>query len=239
MRVGIAIPVHNGLPYIETLLTTIKAQTYPCAAYIVDDASDDGTYEFLADRPSWYRWLSKHDPRCGWPRTLNDAAEMAIADGCDAVMVMNADDWLRLDAVEQLLRALQSADAAVPYCQQVGGVNVVQASAAHVSMADFIDHTPLVAHTLVRSPVWNALGGYDLAVNLPGLDAGYNEWDFWVRFHKAGYLHQVVTEPVVYYRMHSGQLHIATTGRHAEAVGLIHARHPELPKIIAERGQES
>lgn len=229
MRVGVALPARNVAPFIETCLTSINAQTQPCAAYIVDDASDDGTFEFLRDRPTWWRALARHEGRQGWPASLNHAADLAIRDGCDAVMVMNADDWLRLDAVEQLVRLLQRCDAAVPYAQQVGGANVVQASADHVTPEAFVDHTPLVAFTLVRSDAWGALGGYHLDVNLPGLLAGYNEWDWWIRFHQAGYLHGVVTDPVVYYRMHDAQLHRDTTAHHEQAVALLRAKHPGLP----------
>lgn len=229
MKVGLALPARNVLPYIETCLTSINAQTWPCAAYIVDDASDDGTWEFLRDRPTWWRRLARHDERQGWPASLNEAAALAIADGCDAIMVMNADDWLRLDAIEQLARILQRCDAAVPYCQQVGGANVVQASADHVTPESFVEHTPLVAHALVRVPVWAALGGYHTDVNLPGLLAGYNEWDFWVRFHQAGHLHAVAADPLVYYRMHDAQLHRDTTAHHDQAVALLRAKHPDLP----------
>lgn len=238
MKVGIAIPARNVRPYIETCLTTINAQTHPCSAYIVDDASDDGTHEFLADRPDWYRTLARNEECNGWPASLNYAAHLAIKDGCDAVMVMNADDFLRLDCIEKLLRRMHTADAVVPYCQQLGGENVVQASAEAVTLADFTDHTPLVAHALVHTSVWKELGGYDLAVNLPGLNAGYNEWDFWARFHRAGFRHQVVAEPLVYYRMHDAQLHRQTTARHDEAVELLYARHPELAQLAAERTEK-
>lgn len=235
MKIGIAIPARNVLPYIETCLTSIRAQTYPCAAYIVDDASDDGTTQFLADRPTWWRSLTRHHTTAGWPQSLNEAARAAIDDGCDAIMVMNADDWLRLDCIEQCARHLQHVDAVVPYCQQIGGENVVQASAAHVTLADFTDHTPLVAFSLIRTPVWTILGGYHTDVNLPGMTAGYNEWDFWLRFHKAEFTHTVVTDPVVYYRMHDTQLHRATTARHGEAVALLYAKHPELRALHEER----
>lgn len=229
MRVGVALPARNVLPYIETCLTSINAQTWPCAAYIVDDASSDGTWEFLKARPTWWRALTRHEERQGWPAALNAAAAAALADGCDAVMVMNADDWLRLDCVEQLVRTLQRCDAAVPYAQQVGGANVVQASAGHVTPESFVDHTPLVAFALVRADVWRSLGGYHLDVDLPGLAAGYNEWDFWIRFNQAGYLHGVATDPLVYYRMHDEQLHRDTTAHHEQAVALLRAKHPDLP----------
>lgn len=238
MRVGIAIPTRNALPWIETCLTTVNAQTHACAAYIVDDGSTDGTYEFLRDRPSWWRSLHRNPEATGWPQALNQAAASAIDDGCDAVFVMNADDFLRLDCIERCARVMQRCDAAVPYTQQIGGENVVQASAGHVTLADFVDHTPLVAFTLVRAAVWQGLGGYDPAVNLPGLKAGYNEWDWWVRFHLAGRLHLVDPEPTVYYRVHDGQLSHRTTGRHDLARRMVIDRHPGLADLARQRDQQ-
>jgi glycosyltransferase involved in cell wall biosynthesis len=229
MKVGIALPVRNALPYVETALTTIHAQTYPASVYICEDASDDGTTRFLRDRPTWYRKMARHGGEpLGWPRSLNDAALLAIEDGCDAVFVMNADDFLRLDCIEKCVRALQRADAVVPWTQQVGGENVVQASAETLGAHNLRDSTPLVAFTLVRSKVWQDLGGYAEDVNLPGLNAGYNEWDFWIRFNKFRYQHELVREPVVYYRVHEAQLSRFTTERHAEAKGLLAAKHPYL-----------
>lgn len=235
MKVGVIIPVRDQQRWIETCLTTVRAQTYPCAAYVVDDASTDGLADFLEHRPSWWRRLAVHDEPQGWPVTLNHAARLAIDDGMDALLVTNGDDFLRLDAVEQCVRALQTCDAVVPYTQQVGGADVVQASECPFGLESFIDHSPAVVFGLIRAAVWEHLGGYATDVNLPGLAAGYNELDFWLRFWKAGYQHQVVTDPVVYYRMHPGQLWETTTSRHAEAMAAIYAKHPDLAAAAAER----
>lgn len=236
MKVGVLIPARNVLPYIETCLTTVRAQTYPCAAYIVDDSSTDGTHGFLRDRPTWYRRLladAGQEPM-GWPAALNWAGQAAIEDGCDAVFTMNSDDFLRLDCIEQCVRALQGADAVVPYTQQIGGENVVQASADYVTLRSFATHTPMVAFSLMRASVWSELGGYHSDVNLPGALSGYNEWDFWIRFHKAGFMHTVVKEPVVYYRMHPDQLHREMTARHQEAISMIYRKHPDVARFIHE-----
>ena len=239
MRIGVALPARDVAPYIETCLTSIAAQTTPCSVYVVDDASQDGTTTWVTHRPSLWRRLHVNDTPVGWPIALNMAAAMAVDDGCDAIMVMNADDWLRLDCIEKLARALVSCDAAVPWTQQIGGENVVQASAAHVNLGDFTDHTPLVAFALVRAEVWKAVGPYDAAMNIPGLNAGYNEWEWWVRFHKAGFLHWCVEEPIVYYRVHPGQLSHRTTARHTLARQLIFRKHPDLAALAAEQQRQA
>lgn len=230
MKIGIALPARNVIPYIETCLTTINAQTHPCAAYIVDDASDDGTYQFLRDRPQWYRRLARNDVRQGWPATLNAAAQLAIADGCDALFTANADDFFRLDCIEQCVRALTRHDWVVTHAQQVGGENVVQASRSNATLDDFAVWPPVVNYALIRAEVWQAVGGYSSDVTVPGSYGAAEDWEFWIKVLKAGYTdYGVVTDPTYYYRMRPGQLHEQRAGIHDQTVALIRAKHPDLP----------
>jgi GT2 family glycosyltransferase len=232
--------VRNALCTVETCLTTIRDQlgvTELKGAYIVDDASTDGTSEFLADRPDWYARMERLPERRGWPAALNRAAELAIGDGCTSLMVANADDFLRLDCIYRCYRALDRGGVkmVVPLVQQIGGENVVQRSLDGATLGDFRDHTPIVAFAMIRAEAWAHLGGYATDVNLPPDEngapmAGHNEMDFYIRFLKAGYTYSVLTElgPLVYYRMHEGQLHRSIVRRHAEALRLIHRKHPEV-----------
>lgn len=230
MKVGVIIPARNVLPYIETCLTTINAQTYPCSAYIVDDASDDGTYEFLRDRPSWYRALSRNEERQGWPISLNRAAQMAINDGCRAVFSMNSDDFLRLDCIDRCVRLLAEHDWVVANAQQVGGENVVQANKADAVLADFAVWPPLTNYALIPASVWDKVGGYSTDVTVPGTFGSAEDWDFWIKVFKAGYTdYGVVTDPTYYYRMRPGQLHEGRAAIHEQTVNLIRAKHPDLP----------
>lgn len=236
MRVGVAVPCRNALRYVETLLTTVNAQTYPCAAYIVDDCSDDDTFEFLADRPGWWRHLARNDQRLGWPGTLNRAAQLALADGCDAVFVAAADDFLRLDCVEQCVRALARHDWVVPYSQQVGAENVVQASQEHISLADFAVWPPLTDKAMFRRHVWEAVGGYSLDVMVPGSWGAAEDWEFWIKVWKAGFTDfAVIKEPVYYYRMHPEQLGLQRAAIHEQTIALIRAKHPDVWALHEER----
>lgn len=232
-----ALPAHNVLAYIETMLATVNAQTYPCGAYIFDDASDDGLGEFLAVRPTWYRAYDRGARRAGWAVTLNRAVSMALADGCDAVLVGASDDFLRLDCVEQMVRLLHRVDFVLPYAQQIGGENVVQVSAPHVLLADMYVHPPMVNYGLYRADVWRAAGGYATDVTLPGSWGFKEDWDFHIRLLKAGYRHAVVAEPVYYYRMRPGQLHEDGVDRLDEARALIMAKHPGVEAAYRERMQ--
>lgn len=229
MRVGVAVPARNALRTIEALLTTINAQTYPCAAYIYDDASDDGLARFLADRPTWYRRVVHGHTRVGWPGAVNGAVVAALADGCDAVFIAAADDLMRLDCIEKCVRALQNHDWVVPYSQQVGAENVVQVSSPHATLADFAVWPPFTDKALFRAEVWQAVGGYSTDIALPGSWGCKEDWEFWIKVFKAGFTdYAVVTEPVYYYVMHPGQLHREDLDRTDQAVALIRAKHPDV-----------
>lgn len=229
MKVGIAIPAHNVRPYLETCLTTIRAQTYPAAAYIVDDASTDGTHQFLADRPAWWRALDRNKRRLGWPATLNRAADLAIRDGCDAIFTANADDFLRLDCIEQCVQLLADHDWVVTNAQQVGGENVVQANAERATLADFRVWPPITNYALIPSRIWNEVGGYSADVTVPGSFGSAEDWEFWIKVLKAGHTNYgVVGAPTYYYRMRAGQLHEHRAGIHEQTVALIRAKHPDV-----------
>lgn len=227
MKVGIAIPAFNCRKYIEMCLTTLNAQTYPVSIYIVDDASNDGLYEFLTNRPSWYTKLDQNTERCGWPYTLNKAAQLAIHDGCDAIFTMNADDFLRIDCIEKCVAALQDHDWCVVYAQQVGGENVVQISSEGATLDDFRDYPPLVNYALIPSHIWNEVGGYPTDASLPN-SWGYKEdYAFWIKIFKAGHInYAVIKEPVYYYVMHPNQLH---------EEGLNNDRMAEARRLIMEK----
>lgn len=221
-KVGVCIPAHNAKKYIEMCLTSLKAQTYPVSIYIVDDASDDGLYGFLSDRPEWYTEIYANSHREGWPISLNRAVIAALDDGCDAVFLMNADDFLRLDCIEKAVEAIQHHDWVVCNAQQVGGENVVQACKLNATLEDFKGYPPITNYMLIPSGIWQEVGGYPTDVTMPG-NWGYKEdWAFDIELFQHGYTnYAVVEEPVYYYVMHEDQLHEPGELRHAEAKKLI------------------
>lgn len=226
-KIGIVVPVYNALPHIERCLTTLDAQTYPVQVYVVDDASDDGTLQFLIDRPHLYTKLEHTVERSGWPKTLNQAASAAMLDGCDAIFTMNADDFLRLDCIAECVNKLaEGYDWVVCNAQQIGGENVVQVAREGATLEDLKDSAPLTNYALIPMSVWSAVGGYPTDVSLPG-SWGYKEDHAFVISTLIAGLgnYGVVNEPVYYYVMHEGQLHESGVPRHEEAMELIRRKY--------------
>lgn len=229
-RIGVIIPARNVLKYIETGITSIHRQMQPCNLYICDDDSDDGTFEFLHERPTWWNGLAKNLNRRGWPATLNEAGALAVADGCDYLFIMNADDFLRLDCIklcwEQMVRG--GFDAVTVWTQQLGAENVKQTPLVDfpITLEKLTGRwCPIPNQALVKAEHWVNVGGYSLDVTPSGCWGYTEDWDFWIKWVKAGYTIGIVEEPAYYYLMHPGQLHEDGVGRHEEARNLTLGKH--------------
>lgn len=235
IKVGVALPIYNAINYIEQCLYSLVDQTYPVTIYMVDDASTDSrngytVHDFLSSRlNNWLKGhvLERNEENLGWPKTLNKAAKLAIDDGCDVIFNMNADDWLRIDAIAKMINALKNnCDWVNCYGQQVGGPNVIMESKENLNIQDFMEATPLTSWGLIRSEAWQDVGGYSEDVYIDdSIKAGYEDWEFWLKMYKAGKSHVVVKEPLYFYRMHPDQLHIKTTGQHELARQKILNKH--------------
>src|SRR5690606_32349764 len=170
-------------------------------AYVALDGCTDYTEGRLREHPFWYRRLEVLPERRGWPSALNAAAAAAIADGCDVVVTLDADNYLRDDAIALMVHKIaQGADWVVAHSQQVGGENSLQTPLKKrfpLKLEDFGGpHCPVMAFAMFRKDVWTTLGGYDTAASLPD-SYGYNEdWDFYIRALKSGFTHSaLVPEP--------------------------------------------
>lgn len=229
MKVGVAIPAYNAVKWIENGLRSCWAQTYPCSVYIADDASDDGMSEFLQDRPTWYRRYLRYDTRAGWPMNTNRAVNMAFEDGCDVVQFLSADDFLRLDCIDQQVRGIQRADFSVPYVQMVGDENIVQASREALTLADVADWPHMVDKIMIRREAWEKVGGYSSDVTIPEAPYGAAEdWDFVIKLLKAGLTYTVVKDPIYYYLMHPGQLWRGRNQVHQLTMEPLRRKYPEV-----------
>lgn len=233
MKVGVIIPARNALPYLEEMLTSIQAQTHTAHAYIAEDRSDDGTWEWLTKNRDLWTGLRRNRSRRGWAGSLNAAAATALADGCGAIFTASADDRLHPECIARCVGALAAdggRDFVVPHAQQFGEADHVQASLPDAGLGDFVNWPPLIDKALIRSHVWQYLGGYSPKATPPGTYGTAEDWDWWIRAWKAGFTrYAVVEKPLYFVRVHPGQLSDARSEHHAATVDLLRALHPDLP----------
>lgn len=233
MKIGVIIPARNALPYLEEMLASIQAQTRPAHAYIAEDRSTDGTHEWLRDHPGIYAGMRRNRKRLGWAGSLNAAAALALDDGCDALFTASADDRLHPECIARcaaVLGADGGRDFVVPWAQQFGEADHVQASLPDAGLDDLVRWPPLIDKALIRREVWEALGGYSPKATPPGTFGTAEDWDWWIRVWKAGFTrYSVVESPLYFVRVHPGQLSDSRGQHHAATVDLLARLHPDLP----------
>lgn len=233
MKIGVIIPARNALPYLEEMLTSVQAQTHPAHAYIAEDRSTDGTWEWLKEHPDLYAGMRRNRRRLGWAGSLNAAAMLALDDGCDAVFTASADDRLHPECVARCVAVLGAdggRDFVVPYAQQFGEADHVQASLPDAGLDDLVRWPPLIDKALIRREVWEQVGGYSPKATPPGTYGTAEDWDWWIRVWKAGLTRYAVVErPLYFVRVHPGQLSDSRGEWHAATVDLLRKLHPDLP----------
>ncbi|MFF7130411.1 glycosyltransferase [Streptomyces sp. NPDC008240] len=232
MKVGIVIPARNALPYLATMLGTIRRQTHPVHTYIVEDRGDDGTYDWLKQNPDCWSGLGRNRVRKGWAGSLNGAAQLALDDGCDAIFTASADDKLHPECIARCVAALNGdggKDFVVPYAQQFGEADHVQASLPDCGLDDLVVWPPLIDKALIRRETWETVGGYSPKATLPGSYGSAEDWEWWIRVWKAGLTrYAVVEQPLYFVRVHPGQLSHERGDWHAATVDLFRRLHPDL-----------
>lgn len=233
MKVGVIIPTRNARPWIGEMLESVQAQTHAAHAYIAEDRSDDGTHEWLREHPELWAGLRRNRVRKGWAGSLNAAAALALADGCDALFTASADDRLHPDCIARCVAVLGAdggRDFVVPYAQQFGEADHVQASLPDCGLDDLVVWPPLVDKALIPRATWEAVGGYSPLATLPGSYGSAEDWEFWIRVWKAGLTRYTVIEtPLYFVRVHPDQLSHDRGEWHAASVDLFRKLHPDLP----------
>ncbi len=181
MRVGIVTPARNAAPWIAAAIHSVIAQAHAdWRMVVVDDGSTDATSAMAADVPD-PRLTLLRQPNAGVSAARNRGLA-ALDPTADAVLFLDADDWLAPDALARLVAALHAAPQAV-------------AAAGPCAIADRMLRPPagdLVEPLLRRNRFANA--GHLLIRRAAALEAGpfcpglaYGEdWDYLIRLALRG-----------------------------------------------------
>ena len=208
--ISILTPAHDVARFIGQAVDSVLAQGFPdWEMLVVDDGSRDGTAEQVTAR---------RDPRLRLLRQANQGVSaarsraMAEARG-DAVLFLDADDWLAPDALERLSAALATLPQAVG---AHGGYSVMAEDAGpeDAPIRRLVGPFPsgdLLERLLVRNLFVN--GGHLLLRRDALLRAGpflshlrYGEdWEYWIRLALQGPFAAVEgSEPLLYVRERTG-----------------------------------
>jgi GT2 family glycosyltransferase len=212
MDLSILISLGNGLDITRPCLESLEATLHrvSCEVILIDDATTDGTCEFLQSLPTpRYRCVRHARPR-GRAGSIDEAAKLARA---PALCLLRPETVLMpgwLPPMLRLLRRLVDVGCVgnvqrEPYSGLIDHIGVSFDHAGfpvHAGRNDFSpprqDHArwPAVSGAcyLVRQFVFTSLGGLD-----EDLRDGLEDIDFCLRAAEAGYRHYVANRSVIYH----------------------------------------
>lgn len=208
--VSLIMPAHNVAGFVGTAVDSVLAQSLrDWELFVVDDGSADGTDKVVAARP---------DPRIRLVRQSNAGVSAARNRGLSeargaAVLFLDADDWLAVDALARLHAALQAAPRAVA---AYGAYAFMAEHAGPDSHPLRVKAGPFPAGDILECLVVQNLfanGGHLLArrraVQAAGLFARHirygEDWEYWVRLALQGPFTVVPGEqPLLYVRERMG-----------------------------------
>ncbi|MGH7156121.1 MAG: glycosyltransferase family 2 protein, partial [Acetobacteraceae bacterium] len=204
MRIGIVIPAFNAAGWIETCLHALVAQAHAgWVAVLVDDGSTDATGA-IAGAIADPRVLITRQANAGVSAARNRG--LAMLPATDALLFLDADDWLAPDALERLASALAAAPHAIAAS---GACGFVAEGAGPGTRPRRVKRPPpgdLLMPLLERNLFAN--GGQVLirreAADLAGhfrTDLSFGEdWEYWTRIAAFGPFTAAPGSPVLFVR---------------------------------------
>ena len=101
-RVFVIIVTYKGHRWYDRCFTSLRESTAPIQTIVIDNASNDGTVEYIKERfPEIILIESKEN--LGFGRANNMGIRYALDHGCDYVFLLNQDAWIEPDTLEKLM----------------------------------------------------------------------------------------------------------------------------------------
>ena len=219
--VSVVIPCFNPGEWLLDAVASARAQTHSrIEIVLVDDGTDQAEARQHLRSAATKADLVVEQANLGLPAARN--AGMRAARG-QFVLPLDADDLLEPDYVAACAAAMVP-DAAFVYtdCRVFGERHYVE-TLPEYNLYRLLDRNFLTYASLIRKRDWELAGGYDDSMRL-----GYEDWEFWLRLGAANRFGRRVPRPLFRYRKRKGSLYDVALAHHAEIVGYIEARHPEL-----------
>ena len=92
-KVYVIIVTYKGMQWYDRCLTSLRASTIPVQTIVVDNASNDGSVEYIRENyPEII--LIESEENLGFGKGNNLALRYAYEHGCDYVFLLNQDAWL-------------------------------------------------------------------------------------------------------------------------------------------------
>jgi len=201
-KVSIVIPTFNRARYLRRAIESCLNQTYGnLEILIVDDGSEDETSEVVRnfaardERIKYYRF----EKNVGLPVALNRGWELVTGD----YLTMSGDDnYFHINAIEKMVRFLESQRADFVYCDYYRFEESEQCRLRRMKLPDRPNLricNSIGPCFLFSRRAYSVIGELDSSTFLA------EDYDYWIRFSSRYTLHHL-SEPLYFYREHKGSL---------------------------------
>ena len=233
--------VRNGMPFIEETVASVRAQDYKTFRHcVVDDASSDGTLNFLRLEENSDLVVVRSEP-IGRGKALNLGG---ISCQADLLAILDADDVASPCWLAAMVAIMESnPDIAVLSCSGMLDKNGMDIQAnggirAYKLLPEMFLYRNPVHHsgTLIRMQVLRESGGYD-----ESRDCLF-DYELWVRLLKQGKQIWRIDNGFIYKRIHPGQhferrnrIHYLLAGyriRRSVSFDLLGGRKAVIPAVL-------
>jgi glycosyltransferase involved in cell wall biosynthesis len=204
MHIGVVTPAYNAERWVGKAIASVTSQSHDdWTMVVVDDGSRDATAEVVGEIT---------DPRIRLVRQANAGVSAArnrgmqemLHAGVDALIFLDADDWLEPNALARLVQALETSPDAVA---AVGPFVLVDTGFGHAPPSgDLLERLLQVCFfgtgsTLVRRAAMEAAGGFRDELTFG------EDWEFLVRLALRGPFVAVPEKvPVLFIQAHPSGL---------------------------------
>jgi glycosyltransferase involved in cell wall biosynthesis len=238
--VSVIIPCFDQSAYLPESLGSVLAQTLPpLEVIVVDDGSSEDIATAVATIAAEHD-LSRTQVSClrvanrGLPSARNAGLMNALG---DALLPLDADDWLEPTYLEKALPLLAKADVVFAGLQEHGERNGIYMPGCELGLDGLTldaerNSNRLFYCALVRTRLLREVGGWN-----GRMIHGYEDWDLWVDLMQRGARFAAVNEVLFHYRTRADGM-LAETERHWRDWNLDEmARHHGYERIRTPRSR--
>lgn len=191
-RTLVIVVTFNGRKWMDGCLGSLRRSARKADVLVVDNASTDGTAEYVREHFPECRLLACQD-NLGFGQANNIGLELAVREGYDYVYLLNQDAWVLPDTIGRLEDACRAAKGTAGPGERTPGagpgiLSPVQKAASGRLDANFKDkcggfldkggelvEVPFVmaAHWFMPTSVIRKVGGFSPAFSMYGEDDNY------------------------------------------------------------------
>lgn len=101
------VVTYKGHLWYERCFSSLRASTIPISVVIVDNASNDGTINYIRNSYPEFHIIESPE-NLGFGKANNLGIRYALDQGCDYVFLLNQDAWIESDTMEKLVSIHQA-----------------------------------------------------------------------------------------------------------------------------------